>query len=91
MRAGGKSIRINLRFGKRTAPDLITELSARNPYARAKFIRALALDGLRLRRGEMAVVAQEGSADDSPSVFSDSQQHTGDDDALSLFGSGVHL
>src|SRR5262245_27729867 len=53
MTAEVKAIRVNLMFGKRTIAGLMDEFLARNPYARAKLIRKLALDGWRLRQGEL--------------------------------------
>jgi hypothetical protein len=46
------SIRVNLRFGPRTNPELLQYFSGMAPYRRAKMVRRLLEEGWRARQEE---------------------------------------
>lgn len=45
-----KSLRINLQFGCRTEPELLSELQSLPPYRRAKFVQKLIAEAWCARR-----------------------------------------
>lgn len=44
------SLRVNLRFGPRTNPQLLEQLTRLKPYQRAKLLRQLLEEGMRARQ-----------------------------------------
>jgi hypothetical protein len=47
--AKNRSIRVNLRFGARTDPDLVAELIGLSPQERARWVRTWLIEGWRVR------------------------------------------
>lgn len=86
-----KSIRVNLRFGTRTDPALLNAVAVLNPYARAKLVRKLALDGWRLQQGELGTATPDGLVVLSSSVLPDASDSQFSDCVLSLLGNDFRL
>lgn len=87
-----RSIRVNLRFGPRTDPALIREITALPPYRRAKLLRRLLETGWRASHAPPAPA--QGPASTSISDARPTQSPPeGDfsDELLSLVGKSVRL
>lgn len=52
-----KNLRINLQFGRRTDPDLLSEIRSLPPYRRAKFVQKLIAEAWRARTAPAFSVA----------------------------------
>jgi len=81
-----KSIRVNLRFGTRTDPGLLNAVAVLNPYARAKLIRKLTLDGWRLQQEELGTATPDGLVVLSSPVLPNASESQFSDGVLSLLG-----
>lgn len=86
------SIRVNLRFGPRTDPELMREIAALPAYRRARLLRELLEQAWR-RRHESRTAPTPASASlrqDEPQPVAQADVSFSED-VLSLFGKSVRL
>jgi hypothetical protein len=82
-------LRVNLRFGTRTDRALLRELSTYTPYARARFIRTLILEGWRLRLAGGRVLP--ASTPEPQSIPQEFEEVLFSDEVAALLGKTIRL
>ena len=86
------SIRVNLRFGPRTDPELMREIAALPAYRRARLLRELLDQGWQRRHEPPPTSTAEGALlrHDEPQPVSQADVSFSED-VFSLFGKSVRL
>ena len=86
-----RSIRVNLRFGPRTDPELMREIGALPAYKRARFLRKLLEQAWRSRHEPQPRIT-EARVSEPQIVSSGGGEETGfSAEVLALFGKSVRL